>query len=223
MRVDSIPRLLLPFYWVASAVVGTLFYLYYLLCRFTCRIEIVGKKTLETPGPQILCMWHSDAWPFFAVFPHHKKPQAWINHPGWYMKPAHIMMRLMGVKRLVLGSSGEEGKRAIDELAKLVKAGSSTVILTDGPSGPAKSLKKGVLHLAEKSGAPLVALNVTCTHSISLPTWDSKRFPLPFSSIRVVVQAPIYFKEHGFDETAELLYRRLGHTIIKFPAKRRTA
>jgi lysophospholipid acyltransferase (LPLAT)-like uncharacterized protein len=57
-----------------------------------------------------------------------------MQHPTWYMKPSHVMLRFIGVKKITLGSSGYSGKEAADQLVEYLKKGYSTVILPDGPS-----------------------------------------------------------------------------------------
>jgi lysophospholipid acyltransferase (LPLAT)-like uncharacterized protein len=55
------------------------------------------------------------------------------------------MLRFIGVKKIVLGSSGYSGKEAADQLVEYLKKGYSTVLSPDGPSGPAFQMKKGAL------------------------------------------------------------------------------
>ncbi len=105
----------------------------------------------------------------------------------------------MGLKRLFLGSSGDEGKKAVNELAKLVRQGWSTTITPDGPKGPARSLKKGVLHIALQSGVPIVPLAISASHFVPVPSWDSKKHPPPFSRIKVVMHEAIYVKRQSLD------------------------
>jgi lysophospholipid acyltransferase (LPLAT)-like uncharacterized protein len=145
-------------------------------------------------------MWHESWCSYPAVFIRYQHPHALITYPAAYIKPVHTALRLMGLKRLLLGSSGDEGKQAVNELAVLVKTGWSTTISPDGPAGPARVLKKGVLHLALKSGVPIVPLTISATRFISWPSWDSKKFPLPFNRIRVTVQQAVGVSDQNFDE-----------------------
>ena len=50
---------------------------------------------------------------FVAGLPY-AKPYVWMNHPAWYMKGIHLYLRLMGVRALVMGSSGHGGRRALE-------------------------------------------------------------------------------------------------------------
>lgn len=209
-RVDTIPGPMRPFYLALAWTCGMLIYFYYLLCRVTSGISIEGPGNHDLSQHAIFCMWHESWWSYFVVFPRYRSPHAMISHPAAYMKPLHAVFKLMGLKRLLLGSSGEEGKRAVNELAHLVRKGFSTTISPDGPAGPARTLKKGVLHLAVQSGVPIVPLTISASRFISVPSWDSKRLPLPFAQIKVVVHEAISVDRQTFNEISARIVRALG-------------
>jgi lysophospholipid acyltransferase (LPLAT)-like uncharacterized protein len=139
-----------------------------------------------------------------------ERPHAWMQHPLWYMKPIHVFLRLIGVKKLVLGSTGHDGRQAADELAEHLRAGYSTVLLPDGPAGPPRVLRRGILHLAVVSKVPIVPLRVTASRAISLGTWDHKQWPLPFSRLRIQVGGPIAVTEDSFTQAEHDLCQALG-------------
>jgi lysophospholipid acyltransferase (LPLAT)-like uncharacterized protein len=184
------------------------FYLYYGLCYATSRIVIDGgRESLRQHA--IYCLWHKSWWPFFIVCFRFRSKVAMINHPAAYMKPLHFVLHLMGLKHLILGSGGEEGRLAAQKLSLYVKEGHSTFISPDGPAGPAQKLKKGVLFVALESGVPIVPISLRSTPSIPFPTWDAKRFPLPFSYIRVKVAPPLSVCAENFAQSEEALTRAL--------------
>ncbi len=133
-----------------------------------------------------------------------------MNHPAWYMKPVHVLIWLLGVRRLVLGSTGFEGKEAATELVKYLQEGYSTVILPDGPYGPPKELKKGALHMAAQSNVPLVGVQFGLSKAYVLSSWDKKRFPYPFSQIAVRYSQPIFVRPDNLEGKARELAEALG-------------
>ena len=209
-RVDNVPLIIHPFYLVVMWIGGVVLYLYYALCRITSRISIEGPGNRDLTQHSIFCMWHESWWSYFVVFLRYRSAHAMISHPAAYMKPFHCVFQLMGLKRLLLGSSGDEGKKAVNELAKLVRQGWSTTISPDGPKGPARSLKKGVLHIALQSGVPIVPLAISASHFIPIPSWDSKKHPLPFSRVKVVIHEAIRVDSQNFDESAARIMIALG-------------
>jgi lysophospholipid acyltransferase (LPLAT)-like uncharacterized protein len=124
------------------------------------------------------------------------------------MKPFHIVMKLMGI-RLLLGSGGEEGRKAANDLVDLLRQGWSTVISPDGPQGPQGVLKRGVLHIALQSGVPILPVRFVAPRTFALPSWDKKSLPLPFSIITVVLGEPIIVSESNFEEAAKLIADRM--------------
>jgi hypothetical protein len=64
-------------------------------------------------------------------------------------------------------------------------------ITTDGSKGPAYRMKKGAVHIAAKSGAPVFVLKTWCKRYFQLPTWDRTLVPLPFNHIVHVYKGPI--------------------------------
>jgi len=135
-RVDTVPRSVRPVYLALSWACGLVVYLYFVLCRLTSRISIEGPGDHDLAQHAVFCVWHDSWWSYCVVFVRYRSPHAAFSHPAAYMKPIHAAFRLMGLKPLVLGSSGEEGRRAADEIARLVRQGSSTTISPDGAGFP---------------------------------------------------------------------------------------
>jgi lysophospholipid acyltransferase (LPLAT)-like uncharacterized protein len=133
-----------------------------------------------------------------------------MSHPAAYMKPVHVVFRMMGAERLLLGSSGQEGRQAANEIAHLVRSGYSTTISPDGPSGPPRILKKGVLHISLQSGVAVVPLTISSSRFISWPSWDSKKFPLPFSRIKVIVHEEVHVNKGNVNEANIRIASALG-------------
>jgi lysophospholipid acyltransferase (LPLAT)-like uncharacterized protein len=208
-RVDTVPWPVRPLYLAVAWAAGVVLYLYYFFCGMTSQVSIEGPGNHDLSRHSIFCIWHESWWSYFVVFMRFRSPHAMISHPAAYMKPLHCLFRLMGLKRLLLGSSGDEGRQAVNELACLVRRGWSTTISPDGPLGPPRSLKKGVLHVAAQSGVPIVPLTISATRFISVPSWDGKKHPLPFNRISVVVHEAIYVDRHNFDEISARIVRAL--------------
>lgn len=197
-RVDNVPWHWRPLWLVWSWLVAVLWGASLVLLHATCRIRVHGREHLS-PGGNIYAFWHRYLGVWFVASLHSQRGHAWLQHPAAYMKPVHLVLSWMGVRRL-LGSGGEEGRQAAAKLAELVREGASTSITPDGPRGPAHELKKGVLHIALGSGAPIIPVRMQVRGAMVLATWDRKLFPLPFSRIDVTYGAPIYVTQEDFEE-----------------------
>ncbi|MFA6028983.1 MAG: lysophospholipid acyltransferase family protein [Elusimicrobiota bacterium] len=92
----------------------------------------------------------------------------------------------------VRGSSSRGAASAARELLDLLAAGVTVAITPDGPKGPARSVKPGVLYLAQKSGRSIVPIaNATTRRREFTRSWDRFLLPLPFSRISVRLGAPV--------------------------------
>lgn len=83
-------------------------------------------------------------------------------------------------------------------------------MLPDGPYGPPFVAKKGVLHLSQQSGVPIVCLRVTAQPAWQTEKWDRKLIPIPFrTQIRVEVRPAFSVTDPDAPETAARLASEL--------------
>jgi lysophospholipid acyltransferase (LPLAT)-like uncharacterized protein len=88
---------------------------------------------------------------------------------------------------VVRGSSSRLGASAILQLTDVLASGRDVVITPDGPRGPAYELGPGIIFLAQKSGAPVVPVNMEYSNCWRLKSWDRFILPCPFSKVRVII------------------------------------
>jgi len=88
---------------------------------------------------------------------------------------------------IVRGSSSRLGASAILQLTDVLASGRDVVITPDGPRGPAYELGPGIIFLAQKSGAPVVPVNMEYSNCWRLKSWDRFILPRPFSKVRVII------------------------------------
>ena len=111
----------------------------------------------------------------------------------------------MGVNELSYGSSGNKGKDALDRVLTQLKNGYSTMINPDGPHGPIKKLKPGVLIMAKETGVPIIPITMKVSSQKILNTWDRKRLPLPFSKVIIEYHTPIHISDNFTDSDIQNL------------------
>jgi lysophospholipid acyltransferase (LPLAT)-like uncharacterized protein len=202
-RVDNVPAWWRPFWLAYSWIVGVGFWCVWNLLVLTCRIRFEGEPHHAGRENYIYSLWHESWFLYFAAFVRSQRNQVWLQHPDAYMKPVHVALRLAGIQML-LGSGGEEGREAARQLVARLCDGSSTAISPDGPHGPCRVLKKGVLHLSRDSGVPVLPLHLSANRAIRVG-WDRKAIPLPWSRITVTYGPPIVVAEDGFERAGQVL------------------
>jgi lysophospholipid acyltransferase (LPLAT)-like uncharacterized protein len=215
-RVDTIPSAYKPLFYLYGYGLGFLLFAYFLVQRLTVKIRIDGLEHIDPETNYIFCQWHTTVpLAFQWAMPRlprafTARPHAWMQHPLCYMKPIHVFLRLIGVRKIVLGSTGHDGRQAADELVGYLQAGFSTWLLPDGPAGPPHVVKRGILHISAQSEVPIIPLQFEASRSIRTRSWDRKQFPFPFSTIQVRIRAPIYVSESTLERAEEELYSGLG-------------
>jgi lysophospholipid acyltransferase (LPLAT)-like uncharacterized protein len=86
-----------------------------------------------------------------------------------------------------------EAARALARrLGDLGAAGYSLVVTPDGPWGPHRIAKPGVLIVARQSGLPILPVAVRARPAVRLTRrWDRQLLPLPFSRLDLVTGEPL--------------------------------
>jgi lysophospholipid acyltransferase (LPLAT)-like uncharacterized protein len=113
---------------------------------------------------------------------------------------ATVLLKGMGF-RVVRGSTEEGraekgGRTGTLKLIEVLKKGGKVAITVDGPKGPAFKVKKGVVFLAQKTGARIVPAVVKFERAKTLNSWDRFTIPYPFSKGVVLVGEPITVSEN---------------------------
>jgi len=208
-HVNEVPLILKPIFYLYGYGIPSLGFIYCLIVHLTSKIVYIGKEQLNERSNYIFCFWHTFIFLYFTVFLHNRL-HVWMQHPTWLLKPSHVMLRFIGVRKIVLGSSGHSGKEAADQLVEYLKKGYSTVLLPDGPSGPPFQMKKGALHISLQSNVPIVPMRFQTTNSFEIPYWDRRKWPLPYSTITVEYGEPIQITKDNFEMAYDIISKSLG-------------
>lgn len=92
---------------------------------------------------------------------------------------------------VVRGSSTRGGLRALLQMARAGEAGFPLSVTPDGPRGPREVLQPGILHIAHRSGLPIVPLAAAALRATRLRSWDGFLVPHPFSRVAIATGTPI--------------------------------
>ena len=84
--------------------------------------------------------------------------------------------------KTIRGSSTRGGMDAIEEVLAL-NGKSHLIVAPDGPKGPRRELKRGLIYLSAWSGLPIVPLGVGFENAWRVNSWDHLALPKPFSKI----------------------------------------
>lgn len=148
----------------------------------TWRIDHRGPDPLGPDRPAVIgAFWHRNlliaAYHFrdrdFSVPVSRSRDGEWISaalaHLGYAPSPR--------------GSSSRGGAAALRGLVGLVRAGTTVSIQTDGPRGPARRSKAGVIALARLTGAEIHPIAFSARPCFRFRSWDGTLLPAPFARV----------------------------------------
>jgi lysophospholipid acyltransferase (LPLAT)-like uncharacterized protein len=190
------------------AVAPRLGHAYIRLLGATMRLDYRGREVLELArseaGHYILAFWHSR----FVMMPYAYPDRRLVVLVSQH-RDARLLARILerfGLE-VAYGSSTARGARALRELVQRLREGRDGGIAPDGPRGPRRRVKPGVLAAARLSGLPIVPVGFSACPARRLRSWDRTLVPRPFSRGLFVYGAP--FRVSRQADAAELARRRV--------------
>jgi lysophospholipid acyltransferase (LPLAT)-like uncharacterized protein len=165
------------------------------LLRVTYRVAVVGQANRADAAKQhangsfCLALWHEQL--FGSIMAHagqHFAPLASLSEDGELVT---FVMNRLGFNT-VRGSSSRGGEAARDGLVEVTSKGWFTAVTVDGPRGPRRRVKGGVVDVARRSGVAVVPLATVADRVWVLrKSWDQFKIPKPFARVVVSYGTPV--------------------------------
>lgn len=157
----------------------------------TWRIEVVGperwSEAVARRQPYVLLSWHESLLP---VMWHHRKLgiAALISEArdGQYLAS---FARRLGY-RTIQGSSTRGGVKALRGAIRALEEGVPIGLTPDGPRGPRRVVKPGVVAAAGRGGALIVPVHAESKPAWRAKSWDRFLVPPPFAKVRLAYGEP---------------------------------
>lgn len=150
--------------------------------RFHTLGEARWHDILARRVPYIFLLWHEALVPLLW---HHRHRQIAIivsqGREGRYLSDYASGLGY----RILAGSSSRGGPRALLGAVRALREGNPVAITPDGPRGPRRELKVGVLQAAQRGDAWIVPLHATASPRWRLKSWDRMVVPRPRARILV--------------------------------------
>jgi len=169
--------------WAAAAQ-ATAFARYLRRVRASCQITDIAP-----PDSSIVTLWHE--WILCGAAVACGMPNVAVY--VWEQPGQNQMLRVLGDLGVKVILSRAENNRGVRELRKWLSEASGRVvaIALDGPNGPRRVAKPGVVHLARIAGAPLRPLLIDAPAALELETWDRCAVPAVGGEIRLRLLDPV--------------------------------
>jgi lysophospholipid acyltransferase (LPLAT)-like uncharacterized protein len=113
--------------------------------------------------------------------------------------------------RSLPGSSTRGGARALLGAVRELQAGRAVAFTPDGPRGPRRELKPGVVAAAQRGGAVVVPIHAEADRAWRLHSWDRFMIPKPLTRVWIRYGRPFEVGpgESGLSEGVEVATARL--------------
>lgn len=148
-----------------------------------------AAQKLHAHGSFCLALWHEHL--FAGILVHRKMkfaPLASLSKDGDIV--AYVMDRF-GF-RTIRGSSSRGGEEARDELVAITGEGWFTAITVDGPKGPRRRVKGGIVDVARRTGVAVLPMAALGDRQwVLTKSWDQFKIPKPFARVAVCYGEPI--------------------------------
>ena len=167
-----------------------------LLIYNTNRWDIRGSENFEialnNKKSVIISTWHGQLLtPFMHLAKKKHYGLAGLNRDG-------ELISKVGNKlgwKILRGSSSKGGSRIFIEIVRILRQPSTLIGITpDGPRGPEKIPKAGVIKAAQKTGAIIIPVSSISTRNWKFVNWHTFFLEKPFGKIYLKYGNPITFK-----------------------------
>lgn len=196
--------------WIDEVVVPWAGYLYIRLLKWTTRVVRQNDQALEgiraEGGQYILAFWHSRFVMMRYVYPDTRIVVLISQHRD-AQRLGKILERF-GLSTAA-GSSTRGGVAGMRQVLRHVRDGFDVGIAPDGPKGPRRRVKVGVITTARLTGLPIVPVTYSCSRAVRLRSWDRTLLPKPFGRGIFRYGDPIHVPRDADEAEEERLRRRL--------------
>ena len=184
-------------YWFAAPLIRAYMHLVWRTCRPRATLVHPDARALLDSGEPLLpCFWHErmvHCLGYFLRAEARGHDYCALVSPSVDGELASRVARRWDL-RVVRGSSTRTGGKAIRELHRMISRDHVSLLVTpDGPHGPARETKPGVIMLAQLTGHALLPISYAARWARRVASWDRFVVPFPFSPIVIAVGEPLRF------------------------------
>ncbi len=171
--------------------------IYLKLCYHSSSWLVKDEENLNTLIKRqksfIVCFWHSRLL---------MMPFCWNNKKHFFMlisghSDGQIIAKAVsyfGIKTIV-GSSFNNKISSFKNIINEINSNNIIGITPDGPRGPNRKVKNGIISLARITRVPIIPLAFSSKFKKTINSWDEFLFSLPFNKFVAIWGEPIFCKK----------------------------
>ena len=164
--------------------------------RKTLKFDDRFWERIEKDRPVLIALYHGELLPLVLYGAFREKLATVVSLHGDGEVIARVLKRLGFYT--VRGSSDEGrykgGTKALRGVLKALEMGYHVAITVDGPKGPPRKVKGGILYASWYSKRPIYPVRVK-VRGVRLPTWDNFLIPFPFSELEIKLGDPLWVED----------------------------
>ncbi|MED5330566.1 MAG: lysophospholipid acyltransferase family protein [Planctomycetota bacterium] len=148
-------------------------------------VYAVQRAAGTKEGRCIYACWHGDIWNLIEFLRGHGTGAIVSQHSD-----GEIIARVLKSYAFTLarGSSTRGGARALLDFTRMASEMKGDLVITvDGPRGPAREVKDGILYAASRSGLPIVPMGYWTSRFWKMNSWDSMAIGKPFAEVKMAL------------------------------------
>lgn len=186
----------------------------------TCRKEFAifpgtNGWAADLQGRFLYAVWHDVLFfPLLVARPQNMSALASRHQDGSYVAE---ILRLLNVQPF-RGSTARGGAQAVRQLLGVAQQLHIT-LTPDGPRGPRRELKDGIVYLASRTGLGIVPAAFSCRRGIRIQgKWTDMLIPLPFTTAYCLLSEPIHVPSEMTREEIDVHRQRVQEAMDRLYA-----
>jgi len=177
---------------VLPRILGVLVFLAITVYRWTLRLTIVGEEHRQAIRAKkkkpLHAIWHQRM--VGGILAHRGEGYVTMASKSEDGEIIATFLKYWGFVA-ARGSSSRDGDVASAEFLEALQEAPGGALTPDGPRGPARKCKRGILVLAEQGNGLVLPSSSSSSRPKFLNSWDRFLLPLPFSRCVVVFGPPL--------------------------------
>jgi lysophospholipid acyltransferase (LPLAT)-like uncharacterized protein len=184
----------------------------------TARYRLEGQEHIDrihaSRRPLIIAAWHGMTMMIAGYIAAQENPSEYVlvvpDDPRGAV--LSVWARRLGATPFAVSMKADSmvAARRLLTLIRQMQQGKNLFLNPDGPYGPSRKPKGGVVFIARKAGALIVPAGAFTGTSIRLPRWDRYVIPFPFSRITIILGEPLeVHPEDDADQAGTMVRERL--------------
>jgi len=160
----------------------------------TWRVRVLGPDPRpigadRDPGSLLAAFYHESMLPAVWLFRDRGYGVAVSRSRDGDLVSAALLE--LGYAEPARGSSSRGGSVVLRQMVRQIDRGLTVAVLVDGPRGPARVSKTGIVAVARLTGHAVVPLAFSARPAFRLRSWDASLIPPPFARVVCVFGEPL--------------------------------